>query len=785
MFDFIRTYQMDIMALLCGACGAMACMLCLTRFLAPRRKKALVLMEVIAFFLLWFDRLAYMYAGDVSHKGYIMVRVSNFFVFFLTSAIVMGFNIYLTDRLLSEGGLTAPPIRLRIVQFLAIAGMILAIISAMTNLYYYFDASNTYHRGRGFLIAYIVPVIAPVIQYTVIRQYRRLFSRLIYISMLLYIFLPITCGIIQIFTYGISIVNMTMVLVSVSLYIFTYLDINDEVEHAHRVEMEELHEEQKSMKRLFGQTSLAFVTAVEKRDSFENGIAAKVAGYARQIAKMCGKSEDDCDMVYYSALLHDVGMIAKPDEVIRSKTDPEVSNPEIMHSLPEIGADILSNIAEYPYLSQGAYYSHERYDGSGYPEGLRGDDIPEIARIIAVADEYVNMSVKKRYRNASPEFLARETFVKEAGGKFDPVFAKCMVKILDLGGGMKTHEVAETVEKELLCGEYRDSITKGVVLEDNIVNISFNCAEDKNKPDEFSAPSIILYDSYDRNVHGDRDSIEVFSYYEYGEIWFDNNSVTTFARDIREMELPATENTVSPSFVITAGRYKDHLKIIMRSPDNSKEVTVALQSESKAVYIALTGEHCRLYDISVEETDDKLTEKDIVRIADEISYIDRMESDLKNIQIDRPRQMATRGVEIRDRRQFNFHTVSLPGASLVWHCPYIVLFNSDDGTVNGDNYKEYAMIKLNGEDNGSTDYARNSFIMKKTADFPGWEEWKERNKEGLECKILFERKGKRITTVTENLGIHIENVTEVKGDQDKVYAALTGDQCALTDIRVH
>ena len=116
-----------------------------------------------------------------------------------------------------------------LIALLSLLGMILAVISAFTGLYYYFDESNTYHRGSGFLIAYIIPVVCPIMQYTVIRQYRKVFSKLIYISLNLYIFVPIACGILQIFTYGISIVNMSMVAVSVALYIFTYLDINNTV----------------------------------------------------------------------------------------------------------------------------------------------------------------------------------------------------------------------------------------------------------------------------------------------------------------------------------------------------------------------------------------------------------------------------------------------------------------------------------------------------------------------------------------------------------------------------
>ncbi len=101
--------------------------------------------------------------------------------------------------------------------------------------------------------------------------------------------------------------------------------------------------------------------------------------------------------------------------------------------------------------------------------------------------------------------------------------------------------------------------------------------------------------------------------------------------------------------------------------------------------------------------------------------------------------------------------MSLPEADLIWHCPYIVLFYSDDRKVGGAGYREYNLIKLNGEDQGDKEFARNRFIVKKPPEFPGWEKWKE---------------------------INIENITTVTDDKSTVYVALSGDQVALTDIRI-
>ncbi len=788
MFDLIRAHQLNIMLILCGGCSILVLLLLITRFLSRSRKIILIIMELIALFLLWFDRAAYIYAGDPSRTGYIMVRVSNFIVFFMTSAILLGFNLYLTDLLTHEGGLTVRPKRLAVTAALGIIGMCLAVISAFTGLYYYFDETNLYHRGSGFLIAYIIPVVCPILQYTVVRQYKKLFSKLIYISMVLYIFVPVGCGILQIFTYGISIVNMSMVAVSISLYIFMYLDLNNTVEHAHEIEIEHMQGEQKKMQRLFDQTATAFVSAVEKKDEYLKGNALKVAEYSKRMASLAGKDEEYCEKVYYAALLHDVGLIGIPDEVIAGENEAGGAGNEMMKRKPEIGREILSSITEYPYLAQVAYYSHEMYNGTGYPEGIKGEDIPEIARIIAVADAYVSMSTKKRYRDELPHFVAREEFIKRAGEEFDPTYCEIMARIIDADYNENPEEKDREVETEITCKDYRERVTRGIEVEEAVKTITFDFERVADNDASFSSPSIVLFDSYDARTHNDERSIEAYHYLEYAEIWFDRYSVSTAARNIEEKitedESLAGGTDNASGYSIIASRFDDHIKLIMRSKNCTKEVIIALPNSSNSAYIGITGENCSIRNIREEYTGEKMQPGDITRIAQLVNYTDHLESDIKNIQIDKWRSASTDGIEINGKVKIAFHTMSLPGANLIWHCPYIVLFHSKDGRVGGEDYDEYQMIKINGEDDGNDKPCRNRFSMKKGVGFPGWEKWKEINKEGMECEVLVERRGDQIVIKTDNLGIALENVSSGIDRNQKMFVAFTGDQVALTDIRI-
>ena len=723
---------MNIMLCFCAVCATMTVMLFLTKFLTKKRKWILISLEIVATFLLFFDRLAYIYTGDVSSKAYIIVRLANFMVFFLTCAIVFFFNFYIIDLLENEGKGKFTSRRLIVTGFISAVGMLVVIISAFTGFYYYFDSQNVYHRGPGFLLCYFVPVVCPLVQYSVVFQYRKVLSKFIYTALSLYIFLPIVTGVIQIFAYGISIVNMTLVMVSVFLYFFTYLDINEAVEKAHKIEIQSYKEEQKNMKEIFKQAANAFAKV--------QGNSERVAQLSREIAQLAGKNEEECDQIYYSAFLCDAGPNA------------------------------LSHITQYPFLSETALYV-----GMPYSE-----ELPEHSRIITIAKEYDSMINNPTV----PPFYVRDYFLREAGRKYDPVFSKIMVQILDRETNNGAFEKKEKeVETEITCKNYRERVTTGIELTQNITDITFKCAPLEIEK-TYSMPSIIIFDSYDKQVQNTSETINTNKYLEYCEIWFDGHFVSTSARnmEIRNV-ISLTEPTVS-CYKITAGRYEDHLLLKLESPKKSFEMIVALPSASKSAYIGITGENVNIINISFKQTEQRVQENNIPRIAEELNFINRIESDIPNVQIVKPLSEFTRGVEVKDNMKLYFHTQSLPDANLIWHCPYIILYYSDDKEVHGKNYREYAMIKFDGETNDSNEFCENSFFMKKTESFKNWEDWEAQNKMGYECQIDFSKSGNEVSFQTQNKGVYIQNTTKLRDGNKEIYVALSGDQVALTDIRI-
>ncbi len=169
---------------------------------------------------------------------------------------------------------------------------------------------------------------------------------------------------------------------------------------------------------------------IDAKDAYTNGHSERVAAYSREIAKRFGYDEAGQEEIYMMGLLHDVGKIGVPDTVINKPgrlTDEEY---EQIKSHPMKGAEILTTISEMPKLVTGARWHHERYDGRGYPDGLKGDDIPEEARIIAVADAYDAMTSHRSYRDIIPQDHVRSEIEKGIGTQFDERFARIMLQMI-------------------------------------------------------------------------------------------------------------------------------------------------------------------------------------------------------------------------------------------------------------------------------------------------------------------------------------------------------------------
>ena len=193
----------------------------------------------------------------------------------------------------------------------------------------------------------------------------------------------------------------------------------------------EIKEQQQKLRDMTYQITEALAGAIDAKDTYTSGHSIRVATYSKEIAMRYHYSLDDQQSVFITGMLHDVGKIGIPNAIINKPgklTDEEY---EIIKTHPAIGAEILEKITAIPFIATGAHWHHERYDGRGYPDGLKGEDIPEIARIIGVADAYDAMSSKRSYRDPLPQDVVRGEIEKGIGTQFDPRFARIMLDMID------------------------------------------------------------------------------------------------------------------------------------------------------------------------------------------------------------------------------------------------------------------------------------------------------------------------------------------------------------------
>ncbi len=177
-------------------------------------------------------------------------------------------------------------------------------------------------------------------------------------------------------------------------------------------------------------TIRSLVNAIDAKDSYTCGHSDRVAEFARQIAVTMQLDEEFCERIYMTGLLHDVGKIGIPDSVLQKPDTLSPAEFEQIKAHPIIGHRILKHLSGFDYVLPGVLYHHEAVDGTGYPHGLQGDEIPLDARILAVADAYDAMTSDRPYRNGMPSERAEAIIAEGAGKQWDAecvtAFQKCI-----------------------------------------------------------------------------------------------------------------------------------------------------------------------------------------------------------------------------------------------------------------------------------------------------------------------------------------------------------------------
>jgi HD domain-containing protein/ECF-type riboflavin transporter S component len=163
----------------------------------------------------------------------------------------------------------------------------------------------------------------------------------------------------------------------------------------------------------------ALVATLDARDRYTAGHSTAVAIYSRDIAIRMGLSAEDQQSAHLAGLVHDIGKVGLPPGLLEKEGPLSLEERRVMQTHSEIGERILANVDDYAAIADIVRHHHERIDGNGYPDGVIGDDIPLIARIIGVADAYNAMTSDRPYREAMPSPVARLRLAQAVGSQFD------------------------------------------------------------------------------------------------------------------------------------------------------------------------------------------------------------------------------------------------------------------------------------------------------------------------------------------------------------------------------
>jgi putative two-component system response regulator len=187
------------------------------------------------------------------------------------------------------------------------------------------------------------------------------------------------------------------------------------------------------LKEAYKASLRALANAIEARDAYTRDHVDRVNAYAQALAAELGWDEDRRDALEYGAILHDIGKISIPERIL-CKTGPLAKDEwRQMRQHPSLGARMIEGI---PFLAPAVaiiLYHHERWDGSGYPQGLKGTEIPEEARLLAVVDTFDAMTTDRPYRKAQPASVAYEVILDKSGELYDPQMADALGRCWDRG----------------------------------------------------------------------------------------------------------------------------------------------------------------------------------------------------------------------------------------------------------------------------------------------------------------------------------------------------------------
>ena len=230
-------------------------------------------------------------------------------------------------------------------------------------------------------------------------------------------------------------ISVSGIILGIAMIVLLFVNLLRTLRNVQRMEntrqQQEMTKRRKQMETMSLQLMQTLSTTIEAKDEYTRGHSHRVAEYSVLIAKELGWEQKDIINLRHAAHLHDIGKIGIPDTILNKPTRLTEEEYAVIKEHTVIGAEILKNITLIDYVMEVARHHHERYDGSGYPDGLKGEEIPIQARIVAVADSYDAMQSRRIYRNSLSAEVIYEEIKNNRGTQFDPEIANAFLRLLD------------------------------------------------------------------------------------------------------------------------------------------------------------------------------------------------------------------------------------------------------------------------------------------------------------------------------------------------------------------
>jgi putative two-component system response regulator len=173
---------------------------------------------------------------------------------------------------------------------------------------------------------------------------------------------------------------------------------------------------------------------IEMKDPTTSGHAARVVGYTDRLAARCGVGAEDRQSLRLAALLHDIGKIGVPDQILTKPGPLTADEREVVNRHPAMGYEVLAPLSEHQKVRDWVYQHHERWDGKGYPQGLGGEEVALPGRILVLAEVYDALAEERSYKPAWPVAKIVALFREQAGRQFDPELARLVADGLEREG---------------------------------------------------------------------------------------------------------------------------------------------------------------------------------------------------------------------------------------------------------------------------------------------------------------------------------------------------------------